>query len=197
MQLLRVVPRYKKKWADVERKPGVYNRGKWIGPLPKTPFWETDLVRTLHGDILRVDLIDYDPNAREEPRYVCCLELLGSVRYKASQLTLIERGPVWKRLHGKRAQFVNAYEEALFHVNMRWAAPVYSVPGDKSSNRWSLSEIWHRVGYGGNQRVDVITRTLDGQYLRAYRLWDEKVGKACREVMTEKYKMGRLWDLMI
>jgi len=123
---------------QTQKNPGNLRNKEFLRELPETPFWEGDFVR-VHGrsvvtsgynevpperdpDVFQVIGIDYnhlDGKTQIGTRYPAysISDGLGSGWHASASednMTLVERGPVWKFYHGERPSFRDIKEEAYF-----------------------------------------------------------------------------------
>lgn len=109
-----------------KRDPYHWRSDGFLRDLPETPFWEGDRVRVrsnLPGtDNLCIIGIEYDRLSDKTdagtpyPAYRISSQLGGGWHSYATadQITLIERGPVWKFFHDEPVTFANLKDEAAF-----------------------------------------------------------------------------------
>jgi len=95
------------------------------GDLPETPFWELDIV-FYQGKRYRIHHIDYNQWGPER-RHCYSMEEVdennvymrsGMTTVEPDDLTLVERGNVWKEAHGEPLSFHSLEEQTSFEINM-------------------------------------------------------------------------------
>ena len=110
--------------VDEWRASGGRWGGEYLRPLPETELWEGDLVTSnRHSDVRCVARINYNwmGDRRADGSlmgfYDCSSDLYAGwhITLGPDDLTLVERGPVWKYEHGEPLTFDSLEEEAKFH----------------------------------------------------------------------------------
>ncbi len=99
-------------------RPQVERSSLRIGDLPGTPFWEWDVVTDPSGARLRVEhVLHLDFAARGASGLsFSCADAFGAQRMLAAdEMTLVERGPVWRRAQGEAVAFDTVEELVAFH----------------------------------------------------------------------------------
>lgn len=105
-----------------------FDHQKRIADLPATELWEGDMVMTSNGRLTTILAIDYNsideashkriidgkPFVSDTP-YFC--EQYKRTFHAADDLTLVERGNIWKKAHGEELAFHSFDEEISFYVN--------------------------------------------------------------------------------
>jgi len=94
-----------------------------IGDLPDTKFWEMDIALDQKGNVLTIHHISYEEIGRKRndgvtpmPIYAGQSKEGGYSYFQDDQLTLVERGNVWKRAHGEEMAFASTKEEIDFYI---------------------------------------------------------------------------------
>ena len=95
----------------------------WLAELPETPFWEDDVVAGRDGEHMTVNDISYEMIG-QRPRdgsemariYACSLPGGGYSYFACDELTLVERGNVWKIAHSLEPSFTDVEDEASFNL---------------------------------------------------------------------------------
>lgn len=122
-----------------QERPNDWNNREFLRDLPETPFWEGDFVRVKgrrgltvltsemppdhDPDVLQVVRVDYYRltalcnDGSPYPAYDISSKLGGGWHTSASEpeMTLVERGLVWKHFHGEPITFASLQEEAAFY----------------------------------------------------------------------------------
>lgn len=182
---------YERRLEEWRRNGGKLG-GFLLRPLPETEFWEGDVVTSSrHDDVRVVAVIKFewmgDKRADGSPVsiYACssAIDAGWHVYCDASELTLVERGPIWKHHHGEPIAFPSLEEEARFYSLIGLTEEVRNPANDLFS--WTKEEALqalrtgvghgitvHNGLFGGSPRTGVI-RYLDedlGHRVAAYTL---------------------------
>jgi hypothetical protein len=168
-----------------------------LGDLPETLFWVGDKVRVRsprggseHEVIVRY--IDYynmhkrRDNGSPYPFYIADCAGGGSTSAAESQMTLIERGPVWKYHHGEPLEFSDIWKEAGFFVSIGKAKAVANPASGLYS--WTQGQVLDAVREG-------LVHTFSeygGDIIDALRLMDEELGGRVAEAILEKYSVANV-----
>lgn len=155
--------RYKEEWP-VRNEDGSYNMDfdmtattdrlenrVRVGDLPETPFYELDLVEYQGTRYLirRINYNHWGPDKRH------CYEMselneegrpIGSTTVEPNDLTLIERGNVWKFYHNEPLSFKSLDEEASFAKGIGKSTEVRN-PKDGFYS-WTLEEVLEAIRVG-------------------------------------------------
>lgn len=156
-----------------------------IGDLPETNIWEHDIV-SRNGEVMKVIAIEYDSigmfcndGITPMPIYRCDLNGGGYSTFRESDLTLVERGNIWKRANGRRMEFESLNEEANFYQQVGEVDEVRN-PSD-GLYRWTKEEaldvIQQGVAHGFSSGVSPFTGT---ESISVIRFRNELVGERVR-----------------
>jgi hypothetical protein len=191
--------RYKTEWP-VRLSNGQYNidfdmtatadkldNRERTGDLPETPFWELDIVEH-NGCRYQIRSISYNAWGPER-RHCYSMEGVdennvydrgGSHTVEPDELTLLERGNVWKEHHGEHLVFHSIEEEARYATAMG-RAPEVRNPKDNLYN-WTLDEVLDAIR---NDIVDGFTNGTmmfsDRRKISAMRFKDRNLGERVRQ----------------
>ncbi len=120
------------------------------GDLPETAFWELDIVswKNRRYRVLSVDYFRWGPGKQhcyriEEVDDNNVYLRNGSLTCDPDQLSLIERGNVWREFHGEPTRFHSFEEETSFEINMGRSTAVRNL----SDNRyvWTLEQVLEAI----------------------------------------------------
>ncbi len=176
--------------------------------LPETPFWEGDFVfvdnRKRRTDqyctidskqdpylfqIVRIDYNQLNTFASQMTPYPVYQVSSGltagwSISVSAEELTLKERGPVWKFYHDEAITFVNLEDEARFADLIGQTTEVRNHANDLY--KWSKDEVLMAISLGLVHGFSLSSGFFgSGPSIRAIRFKDEELGK---RVATETLK---------
>ncbi|SOC26838.1 hypothetical protein [Thalassospira xiamenensis] len=103
----------------VDGKPDrLLNREElYLSALPKTDFWELDLVySSTHGEgmVSRIDWESIKDRTSSDVYHVFFTNADTALKVGADELQLLERGKVWRRAHGLPLGFASVEEHAAF-----------------------------------------------------------------------------------
>jgi hypothetical protein len=154
------------------RESGEAENEEFLRDLPDTPFWEGDKVsiRRTHPAVTSV----YGPESptTTEPKELVVVRIryryLTDTRHDGSQypayhvsdklggdwdttvseqeMTLMERGNVWRHFHGKQVTFADLREEANFYVTIGQTCDVRNP--DNGLYRWTKDEVLGAIKNG-------------------------------------------------
>lgn len=121
-----------------------YGKRNFIRPLPTTYFYELDEVKTPMGcgyinNIRYLEINRYYDNGVEMSPYTIQFKNGGSSWFKEKDLTLIERGNVWKYYMDEPLSFNDIEDEVKFHKLMGWYDEVRNPR--TSFYYWNFNEI--------------------------------------------------------
>ncbi len=188
-------------------------RADFLRDLPPTPFWEGDYVRFVHPRLrgmythfkppgrghgqAQVSFINYDwedpwsPTGRSNMYEVCArLEGGATVIVREHALALVERGPVWKHVHGERITFADLREEAEFYALLGLVAEVANPR--TGIYDWTFKELLSAIkdglvdGLAGGFGFDP-SGPPKGEHLVALRYHDRDLGKRVARAMLCRY----------
>ena len=165
----------------------------FLRDLPETPFWEGDFVkiagRSLIKDwgsnlatsrdpeIYQIIRINYSDRANH-----CAYDIsdkLGSgwhTNANQANMTLIERGPVWRYYHGEAIAFVDIREEADFFQRLGRTRDVRN-PAN-GLYKWTKDEVLEAIQRGTVHSFSVASSMFGGNpSIHAIRFIDEGLGK--------------------
>lgn len=159
-----------------------------IGDLPETKFWEGDLVVSEAGVELQVETVMYGdigrfmPDGSPLPVYMCSEvgDPAGLIPFREDQLTLIERGNVWKRAHGEELSFASDLDEFLFYIRVSEAKAQSKPQSEPYPFRWSAEEILDHIRNGNAD-------FSHGASQIPYKFDDPEIGKKAREYWLEQH----------
>lgn len=166
---------------------------KFLRPLPETPVWEGDFVRIKgvslaeygykpqhpYGpDVWQVKTIHYWAlEDKTGPNYDVSGGLWEGMQMSvnAGQMTLVERGPVWKQFHGGALTFDSLAEEARFFAALGHTTEVAKPDGLYD---WTLDEAIRAIEQGRAHGLSVRGEFLvaDGGTISVQRFRDEELG---------------------
>lgn len=169
-----------------------FDHQKRIADLPATEFWEGDMVMTSNGHLTTILAIDYNsideashkriidgkPFVSETP-YVC--EQFKRTFHAADDLTLVERGNIWKKAHGEELAFHDLYEEMAFHVDEGDFHFADDLPTNAIDMNMTAEALLSKIESG---EADIVREIGIG--LRAIKFTDREFGEAARADYLEK-----------
>jgi len=161
-----------------------------VGDLPDAPFWETDVVSYEGCDRAVVVHVDYLALARgaDRDQAFTCEEGDGAHRTLAGEaLTLVGRGPVWRRAHGDMPAFPTVDELAAFHQSVGEAHEV--VNPATGTYAWDADEAAEGLLDGTVHGFHGAIRELAAT-AHMVRYDDEAVGEAVRAETMARLGLG-------
>lgn len=192
----RLAALHQQRQADPNWKPDNH----FLRELPETPFWEGDFVfvngRTLRTDkygvidsgqdpyLFQICRIDYDRlntlthQSTPYPAYQVSSGLTAGwcIPVSVEDLTLSERGPVWKFYHDEEITFVNLEEEARFADLIGNTDEVRNPANDLY--KWSKDEVLMAISLGLVHGFSLSSGFFgNAKSIRAIRFQDEDLGK--------------------
>ena len=183
------VPRFNRDSDDP--KPGVYsgNKKRFLRYLPKTLFWETDIV-LYEGKRRVVAEIEW-----ESPRrYTISDGIGGASTFTQSvlrkDLKLVRRGNLWKMYRGLPYRFRNPLREADFYIGLGRYTEVRNP--ETGSYLWYLDEAKEAIRRG---TADCFAEPSSWSWAYGGEIWplikflDPKIGKRIRAFQIKE--MGR------
>lgn len=173
--------------------------------LPETPAWEGDRIRITEpghpreGQEYVICGIDYDRlddkrnDGSKWPAYRFSDSLSGGWHMSASEddFELVERGQVWKYLHGEPVEFEDIRDEANFHRLL----DKYEEVRNPANNlyKWTLEELLDAVQSGAVDGIAnsplpfAIPKEGDLPRLRATRFHDRDLGERVRQATLKGF----------
>lgn len=168
--------------------------GVWIGELPELPFWEGDTVkaslRLLDRDEVFITRISYSDirtkctdGVTPYPIYTIAPTMTAGISTAAreSDLSLVNRGDIWKYYHGEPLHFADVGTEAQFYDGQlgrtrdvrNEAIGLFS---------WTIQEAVHAVREGKGDSISV-SAGMFGSKQRPYvkKFMDADIGARVRE----------------
>lgn len=160
--------------------------------LPETKFWEQDIVATAVGEHLTIRRINYTNVGAGEVEgeliYECDDENGWSRTPCGKDLTLVERGNVWKRAHGEEMVFANIWEEAQFYIDVGEYEEVREPKSEKY--RWTNEEAMDAISDGIGHLVKSSAGVLTfGDHIRVVTMKDEELGERFRQALIAEHNL--------
>lgn len=173
--------------------------GVWVSELPKLPFFEGDtvsIVRGFNGSnenvvIVRISYNDINTKCTDGvtpyPIYTISPSMSAGITTAAreSDLSLVERGNVWKYYHGESLSFPDLATEAQFYdVQLGRTKDVRNESIGLFS--WTIEEAVNAVRQGNGDSISV-SAGLFGSKQRPYvkKFLDDDVGVRVREATIQ------------
>ena len=163
-----------------------FDHQKRIADLPETEFWEGDMVMTSNGQLTTILAIDYNSIDQASHKriidgkpYVC--EQFKRTFHAADDLTLVERGNIWKKAHGKELAFHDLYDEIAFHVIEGDYTFADDLPTNAIDMNMTAETLISKIESG---EADIVREIGIG--LRAIKFTDREFGETARADYLEK-----------
>lgn len=175
---------------NMSKTSDLLDRYERTGDVPETPFWELDIVG-FEGQRYRIRSIDYNRWGPEKAHCYSMEEISdkneymnsGSTTVEPNELFLIERGNLWKELHGEPTHFHTLEEEISFEYGMGRSTEVRNLENDRY--QWSLEEVLKAI------EDDIVDGFTDGSVLfsayRARRFENRDVGERLRKKTLARF----------
>lgn len=182
----------------------------FLRDLPEIPFWEGDIVRVyshvplisiisefppeMLPDLMMIISVDYDylGTARDDgskyPVYTVSEEPQSgwSTMAREDELTLVERGNVWKYYHGEPLQFSDIQEEARFYS---WIGQTDEVRNPKNNfYSWTMAEALEAIRSGLGHAIGLYPNFFGSRSsTEVIRFRNEEVGHRVAQVTLQGF----------
>lgn len=166
-------------------------QGTRLSDLPDTPFWETDIV-TFQNTYVVVEAVNYDTERNGKISYRLKIPTGGVYPYVAEDyLKLVNRGNLWKMVHGQLVDFKTPAEMADFYLqlgeyhevridNVRWLGPEQCLEIIESGKADLV--IAHSITYLSNSLVK-LNNALVAEKVRPYMIEELKKALETKRVL--------------